>query len=122
MAQTGRPPADIDKRQFENLCGMQCTEEEICAWFGVTDKTLTRWCKRTYKKSFSEIFREKRKKGLISLRRAQFQMAEKNPSMAIWLGKQYLGQRENVAVAFVEQEADPLSKAFEALEGGDVQQ
>lgn len=34
----------------------------------------------------------------MSLRRTQFKLAEKNPTMAIWLGKQYLGQRDNVEV------------------------
>lgn len=32
--------------------------------------------------------------GRASLRRKQFAMAEKNPAMAIWLGKQYLGQAD----------------------------
>ena len=31
---------EIDKKQFENLCGLQCTKSEICSFFGVTDKTL----------------------------------------------------------------------------------
>ena len=54
-----RPRKEIDKTQFEQLCAMQCTEEEICAWFDITDKTLTGWCKRTYKMSFSEAFLER---------------------------------------------------------------
>lgn len=89
-----RPQKEINKKQFEKLCGLQCTKEEICGFFDVTDKTLERWCKRTYKKGFSEVFAQKRGQGKISLRRNQFQLAEKNASMAIWLGKQYLGQRE----------------------------
>lgn len=89
-----RPRKEIDQTQFENLCGLQCTKEEICAWFNVTDKTLEAWCKRTYRQGFSEVFSQKRGKGKISLRRAQFRLAKKNASMAIWLGKQYLGQRE----------------------------
>ena len=92
-----RPQKEIDKKAFENLCGLQCTKEEICAWFELTDKTLERWCKRTYKAGFSEVFRQKRGKGKISLRRAQFRLAEKNASMAIFLGKQYLGQLEQPA-------------------------
>jgi hypothetical protein len=38
-----------------------------------------------------------RMEGLASLRRKQFTMAESNASMAIWLGKQYLGQKDQVA-------------------------
>ncbi len=91
-----RPRKEIDQKQFENLCGLQCTLEEICGWFGVTDKTLDGWCKRTYRASFSEVFRQKRGLGKVSLRRSQWRLAEKNASMAIWLGKQYLGQRDIV--------------------------
>ena len=91
----GRPLAEIDKKQFENLCGLQCIKFEICAFFQVTDKTLERWCKRTYKRGFADIFSQKRGKGKISLRRIQFRLAEKSPAMAIWLGKQWLGQSDN---------------------------
>lgn len=89
-----RPLKYIDQKQFESLCGLQCTKEEICGFLEVTDKTLENWCKRTYKKGFSEVFREKRGKGKISLRRAQFRLAERSAAMAIWLGKQYLDQKD----------------------------
>lgn len=89
-----RPRKEIDQRQFENLCGLQCTKEEICGFFGLTDKTLETWCKRTYKAGFSEVFRLKRGAGKISLRRSQFRLAESSANMAIWLGKQYLGQKD----------------------------
>ena len=39
----GRPRKEIDQEQFEKLCGLQCTEEEICAWFDISDKTLAGW-------------------------------------------------------------------------------
>ena len=86
--------ANINKDQFENLCRLQCTEAEICGWFGVVDKTLVAWCRRTYGKTFQEVFQEKRQGGKISLRRTQWRLAEKSAAMSIWLGKQYLGQRD----------------------------
>ena len=89
-----RPRKEIDKKDFEKLCGLQCTQEEICGFFDVTDKTLSGWCRRTYGKNFSEIYRQKRGTGKIALRRHQFNLAKKNANMAIWLGKQYLDQRE----------------------------
>ena len=92
----GKAEKEIDQKQFENLCGLQCTLEEICGWFDVCSDTLETWCKRTYKRSFSEVFAQKRGAGKISLRRSQWQLAAKNASMAIWLGKQYLGQRDIV--------------------------
>lgn len=108
----GRPRKEIDQEQFEKLCGLQCTEEEICAWFDISDKTLAGWCNRTYGEKFSVVFREKREKGKISLRRYQWELAKKNATMAIWLGKQFLGQRDNVDITV----ADAKGIALEELE------
>lgn len=91
-----RPRKEIDQKAFENLCGIQCTQEEICDWFGVCTETLNSWCKRTYKQGFSEVFKQKRGKGKVSLRRNQWRLAENNATMAIWLGKQYLEQKDTV--------------------------
>lgn len=108
----GRPRKEIKQKEFENLCGIQCTKLEICAFFDVTDKTLESWCKRTYHAGFSEVFSQKRGMGKISLRRKQWQLAEKSASMAIWLGKQYLDQRDNVDVTV----ADAKGIALDELE------
>lgn len=90
----GRPKKKINKKTFESLCAIQCTEDEICDVLEVTDKTLSKWCKETYGASFSEVFKVKRAGGHASLRRTQWNLAKKNTAMAIWLGKQYLGQHE----------------------------
>ena len=113
----GRPKKEIDQRQFEKFCGLQCTLEEICAFFDVTDKTLDRWCKETYGKLFSEVFKEKRGLGKISLRRNQWRLAEKSATMAIWLGKQYLGQKDQVeaSVAVDTAKEDALSKSLREM-------
>lgn len=92
----GRPRKKLDKELFERLCSIMCTQEEICGVFGITDKTLTRWCKETYNKNFSEAYKMLSADGKISLRRKQFKLADKSPAMAIFLGKQYLGQKDNV--------------------------
>ncbi len=114
----GRPRKQIDQVDFESLLGLQCTLSEIVAFFdnklgGCSEDTIERWCKRTYHASFAEVSAKKRDMGKISIRRMQLQLAEKNPSMAIWLGKQYLGQREHVAVeANLQVEDDPITKAL----------
>lgn len=89
-----RPLKQIPQKEFENLCALQCTKEEICGFFEVTDKTLENWCKRTYNAGFSDVFKQKRGTGKISLRRYQFQLAKNNANMAIFLGKNYLGQSD----------------------------
>lgn len=109
-----RPKKEIDQKQFENLCGLQCTELEICDWFGVSDKTLDKWCHETYGERFSVVFREKRGNGKVSLRRMQWRLAERNASMAIFLGKNYLGQKDVSAVSMnvSMEEDDPITKAI----------
>jgi len=113
----GRPRKEINQDQFENLCGLQCTQQEICDWFRVTDKTLSGWCKRTYGESFSETYQKKRGAGKISLRRMQWQLAAKSPAMAIFLGKNILGQTDRFegAARIDDIKDDELSKSLRDL-------
>lgn len=96
MARTGRPKKEIDETQFKKLCGLQCTEEEIAGFFDCSVDTIERWCKRVFKQTFAEAFKNYSAGGKVSLRRYQFELAKKNAAMAIWLGKQYLGQTDAV--------------------------
>lgn len=109
----GRPLKEIDQKIFENLCAIQCTKREICGVLGVSDKTLDGWCDRTYGMGFSEVFDQKRAKGFASLRKTQWHLAERNAAMAMFLGKQYLGQTDNYSVGMrVTTEDDPITKAL----------
>ena len=94
----GRPKIKIDKEMFEKLCQMQCTLEEIAGFFDCCDDTINNWCKEVYDDNFSGVYKKKSMAGKISLRRIQYKLAERNPTMAIWLGKQYLKQRDNIEV------------------------
>lgn len=88
----------INADQFEQMCGIQCTEEEIASLFGVSVATLERWCKNEYGRNFVEVFREKRQKGKASLRRRQWLKADDgDTTMLIFLGKQYLGQADRIS-------------------------
>lgn len=110
MKKVGRPKTNIDKSNFEKLCQMQCTLEEIAGFFDCCDDTINNWCKEVYDDNFSGVYKKKSMAGKISLRRNQFKIAENNASMAIFLGKQYLGQRDNIEV-----EHKDLSKVEELL-------
>ena len=94
MAKAGRPRKEIGKLEFEKLCSLQCTQQEICDFFDCDHKTLTSWCKRTYRKDYSQVYQEKRSGGKVALRRLQFRLAEKSAAMAIFLGKNILGQSD----------------------------
>jgi len=119
----GRPPKEFDKKGFEGLCKLQCTKPEICSFFECDEKTLTAWCKRTYKdengngRGFSDIYKELSAGGKISLRRAQFEKAVKrlDRGMLIWLGKQYLGQKDTPdEIEEINEKLDEVIKAMKA--------
>lgn len=108
----GRPKIKIDRTQFENLCGLMCTEEEIAGFFHCSVATIERWCKREYRANFAEVFKKYSARGKISLRRNQLRLSETNASMAIFLGKNYLGQSDMVKV---DGDSEPLRKLDEIL-------
>ena len=108
---TGRPQKEIDKKIFENLCGLQCTLEEIAGVFDCSADTIERWCKREYGETFAETYKKHSAKGKMSLRRIQFRLAEKSAAMAIFLGKNYLGQKDNI----IETDEQTLQAVGEAL-------
>lgn len=97
MAKTGRPKIQINQTEFEKLCAIWSTLEDIAGWFDCSPDTIERWCKRTYKATFADIYRQKAAKGNVSIRRKQFELAQQgNVALLIWLGKQKLGQRDVV--------------------------
>jgi hypothetical protein len=94
----GRPRKEIDWVQFDKLCEIQCTEEEIADWFRVSVDTIERACKRDKKATFAEYSRQKRAVGKRSLRRVMWNKATKgnNPALLIWLSKNYLGMADKI--------------------------
>ena len=120
MAKMGRPKKEINQKSFESLCGIQCTQEEICQFFDVTDKTLNSWCRRTYGKTFSEVFAQKRGLGKISLRRSGFELAKKNPAVHIFYAKNFLGMtdKQEQIITTVE-DLTPLAEMLNAEDSDD---
>ena len=94
----GRPLTEIDNREFEGCCKILCTKDEICDIFSIDEKTLTAWCEREYGMGFSDTYKKLSANGKKSLRRKQFELADTNATMAIWLGKNILGQRDEVQI------------------------
>ena len=80
--------------QIRALGRIQATVEETASVLRVSLRTLQNFFSmHDDAKDAHEIGKLE---GLASLRRKQFSMADKNAAMAIWLGKQYLGQREPI--------------------------
>jgi len=91
----GRPKAKIDKKIFENLCKKFARSGEIASILDVHRTTLYSWAEREYNKPFKEVFEQFTNHAKVSLRAMQFNLAKSNATMAIFLGKQYLGQTDN---------------------------
>ena len=81
-------------KQIEGLARIQCTLKEAGAVLGVSEPTIIDFFKRHEKAR--ESWENGKEIGRASLRRTQHKMAETNPTMAIWLGKQWLGQKDQL--------------------------
>jgi hypothetical protein len=74
---------------------MQCTDEEVAAFVGVSTRTLAR---RRQNKKFADIADKAKAKGRVSVRRALFkQAATGNIAAAIFLAKNLLGYKDIVS-------------------------
>ena len=114
----GRPKAEYDIKQFVDLIGIGCGQEEICWWFrDQTGKpasidTISRWCVRTFGMNFQEYRRQNGAMALkIKLRRNQLKLSEHSAPMAIFLGKNYLGQSDETVAR--ENENDLIRSLYE---------
>lgn len=81
-----RPKKQIDREQVEKLAALQCTLQEVAAFFDVDASTISR--------RFAKEMAKGKEMGKMSLRRKQWKLADTNASVAIFLGKNYLNQRD----------------------------
>ena len=90
----GRPKVELDLLELQKLCRLNCTMPEIAAFFNIPLRTLED--KYTNDQNIRDAIDKGRNEGKLSIRRKQIQIMEKtnNSTMAIWLGKQLLGQKD----------------------------
>jgi hypothetical protein len=93
MAKRGRPKIEFDLAELEKLAALQCTDEELAAWFDCSVDTIQR--RRKDDEAFLRSYQKGREGGKISLRRLQWKTAQGgHAGMQIWIGKQWLNQRD----------------------------
>lgn len=110
----GRKAWNPKIEDVRRLCQLNCTDDEIAAFFGVCTKTVQR--KKTTSKPFCEAVDGGRNYGRLSLRRKQVEVAlGGNPTMLIWLGKQYLGQTDKTDEK-IEIDSPPIAVTFEVAD------
>lgn len=90
-----RPETKLDLVELEKLYGLQCTDEEVAAFMGVSVRTIERRKKR---QNFQEVIDRAKAKGRVSVRRNLFRLAaNSNVAAAIFLSKNLLGYKDYVA-------------------------
>lgn len=118
-----RQKAPIDPEALEKLAGLQCTVSEAAAFLEVAQSTLSTRMKTD--KLLADAWERGRELGKVSLRRSQWEAAKSGDrTMLIWLGKQWLGQRDRMeqdvksdtAVRFIAEWGTPASVEVAAAE------
>lgn len=86
---SGRKKFIIDYETVEKLAQLMCTQSEIASYLGCSINKLEK------DKKFQEVHKKGIDQGKMSLRRQQVKLfMDGNATMGIWLGKQYLDQRD----------------------------
>jgi hypothetical protein len=83
---------DKTLKRLTQLGELQCTPDEVALIFGVAEAAMAKFLARS--RLARAAFAGGRGHGLEAQRRAQFKLAETNATMAIFLGKNYLGQAD----------------------------
>jgi DNA-binding CsgD family transcriptional regulator len=87
----GRPRLKIDRYTVYRMARRGATNSEIAIVLDVSPDTLVKYC--------SELLRKARARRDMGLRAKQVEMAMRgNPTMAIWMGKQLLGQKDKTDI------------------------
>lgn len=109
----GRPKKIIDYPTVERLAAIMCTQEEIGNYLDINVRTLQR------DDEFCRIYKKGLDKGKMSIRRQQYKSADEgNVTMQIWLGKQYLNQRDRSEITNKET-VDKLDTLLEQFDDTD---
>lgn len=102
----GRPPKEVNWELFKELCEIHCTMDEISHILDIDDDVLRGKIKVKYGINFQEVHKKFSSSGKRNLRRDQFKLAKRNAAMAIWLGKNYLDQKDNQPEMVVSEETN----------------
>lgn len=83
----GRPKKELDRDMLGRLASIQCSVDEMALIMGCGRDTIYR--------HYMDVVEEGRAKGKMGLRRRQWEVAQEgNPTMLVWLGKNWLNQTD----------------------------
>ena len=104
----GRPAIAIPLDELGKLCERQCSDEEIAAYFGVTERTII---KRKKSKEFLAVMEKGKARGRVRLRSELFSRALNDKNSAAYLifaCKTILGLRERAEFEHSTKAGQPL--------------
>lgn len=108
-----RPLKPIDEDKLRDLLAVNMPVKRIAQYFNVTSETL-------YNR-YGDLIIESNVEYEAQLRKAQLRTAlDGNPTMLIWLGKQYLGQRDLQEVAIEDKRPSVSEITFTPLRAPDA--
>lgn len=110
----GRPVFELDDKNFDVAIQLPMIKADICLLMGgCSEDTIERYVKKRFGKTFAELQSERRQHFRKNILGKQYELAMKgNVGLLIWLGKNYLGQRDK----FDETDADDLKLEREVME------
>ncbi len=107
----GRPRLQFDLRMVEDLGKIQSTHSELAAVLGVSVDTVERRLRDD--SEFCSAYEKGLENGKSSLRRIQWKAAlGGNTTMQIWLGKQYLQQRDQTRQELTGAKGGPVAVVY----------
>lgn len=92
--------------EIRALSELQVSEREAAATLRITLKTFQEMIRVDSRAR--EAWERGRELGRVSIRRSQFELAKRHPQMAIFLGKQYLGQSEISVIEHSGRDGGPI--------------
>lgn len=106
-----RPKKKIDFVYLKTICQRPISSEDVAAILGVSKDTIERAVKKEYGIGLA-AFKEQNLAGLrLTILDQQIKIMNKgNASMAIWLGKQYCGQKDKTEIST--DEIKPFTLAY----------
>ena len=114
LKKRGRKKIEIDMDKAVKLASIMCTQSEIASVLGVSVTVLE------HDPEFQRIHKKGMESGKASLRRMQYAAANNgNATMMIWLGKQYLGQRDKSEQEITGKDDAPLESTIIILPNND---
>lgn len=94
---TGRPEIDFDWLRLNKLCQYPLSQDDIAECMGMSKDTIARRILEMFDMSFAAYHNKKKARMRKTLMAWQFKAARTgNITMLIWLGKQYLEQKDQV--------------------------